>query len=406
MAAARRLLCWHGHCSEGWLRGLKGASRVAFRSEAVELERAWAWRSWPKGHTLALPGRLCPVTSPGMEACLSADDVLGFCEGQLHAERASRVQRHLEVCALCLELVAGAANRWLSPEPADLLQVANNFRPGDRVAGRFEIVRFLARGGMGEVYEALDMRAGDRVALKAVLATLCDRRSALRCFRREARMGRQVQHPNVCRVHAAVAYDPSSAASPVPFFTMDLIQGETLSARLAARAFSMAEALSLAHELLVGLRAIHQAGVLHLDFKSSNVMLRDDAGSPRPVILDFGLARAVLHGPSKRRRRALAGSLAYMPPEQLLGRLPDCRNDVFAFGVVLFEMLTLRLPFSTAQSSLQSSIVQRLAAHAPRPSALVSRVPRWLDEVVGRCLAEPEQRYPDIDAVMAALCAG
>jgi len=352
------------------------------------------------------PGRLGPIASLGIDACLSADDVLGFCEGQLHGARVSRVQRHLEICALCLELVAGAANQWASPEPTDLLQVANNFRPGDRVAGRFEIVRFLARGGMGEVYEAMDTAEGGRVALKAVLATACDSPTVLRCFRREARMGRQVQHPNVCRVHAAVTRDPSSAPSPVPFFTMDLIQGETLSARLAARAVSTAEALSLARELLVGLRAIHQAGVLHLDFKSSNVMLCEGAGSPRPVILDFGLARAVLHRPAKRRRRALAGSLAYMPPEQLLGRVPDCRNDVFAFGVVLFEMLTQRLPFSTAQSSLQSSIVHRLAAHAPRPSALVSSVPKWLDEVVSRCLAEPEQRYPDVDAVMSALQSG
>jgi hypothetical protein len=136
---------------------------VAFPSEAVQLERAWAWRSWPRECAIGFAGRLGPVACPSSEACLSADDVLGFCEGQLPGEHAARVQRHLEVCALCLELVAGAANRWASPEPADLLQVANNFRPGDRVAGRFEIVRFLARGGMGEVYEAMDMRQGERV---------------------------------------------------------------------------------------------------------------------------------------------------------------------------------------------------------------------------------------------------
>ena len=100
--------------------------------------------------------------------------------------------------------------------------------------------------------------------------------------------------------------------------------------------------------------------------------------------------------------RPLTGSLAYMPPEQILGRDPGAQNDVFAFGVVLFQMLTGTLPFPVAPST-RSSIVERLTAHAPKPSSVVRRLPRWLDEVVLGCLAEQEERFSSVDAVMEGL---
>jgi serine/threonine protein kinase len=372
---------------------------VAFRAEAVQVE--------PQTARL---GRLAPVESllpaSGQAAssageCPGYDDVLGFCAGTLGPERSVFVQRHLDTCPACMDLVTLAINDWEPREPPRWLDVASNFQPGDRVDDRFVIRRFLGCGGMGEVYEAVDTQSSTRVALKAVLAACSDNPYILRCFRREARLGRTLRHPNVCRVHHSAGHRPAARKAPVPYFTMEFIEGETLHERLRRAPLSLDETLAIARELLVGLRAIHRAGVLHLDIKSSNIMLR--RGQPqKPVILDFGLARRASR--SRRERvRPLTGSLAYMPPEQILGRVPDVQNDLFAFGVVLFHMLTRELPFPAAQPSMASSIVQRLTAHAPRPSELVPTVPAWLDQVVFTCLADPDHRYSDAQALLEVL---
>ncbi|HWO08947.1 MAG TPA: serine/threonine-protein kinase [Polyangiaceae bacterium] len=301
-----------------------------------------------------------------------------------------------------MDLVAGAVNDWAPPEAADLLEVGSNFRAGERV-GRFRIARFIARGGMGEVYEAHDVQSGARVALKAILASACDHRHLLRLFCREARLARRVRHPNVCRVHATRRSEPGAAErGPVPFFTMDYVAGETLHARLRRGPLDVPAALEIGRQLLLGLHAIHEAGVLHLDVKASNVMLGEGAAGPA-VILDFGLART--RESRGGRVRPLIGSLPYMSPEQILGEPPSCQNDVFAFGVVLFQMLTAELPFPVAQPSAPSSIVKRLTAHALPPSALARDVPPWLDRVVLGCLAEPERRPHDTSRVLAALAA-
>jgi eukaryotic-like serine/threonine-protein kinase len=338
------------------------------------------------------------------QACLSPDEVLDFCAGAAGVVGSTRVQHHLDVCPLCLDLVTGALNEWAPPESTDWLEIGCNFRPGDCVAGRYHIVRLLGRGGMGEVYEAVDLVEEHKVALKAVLAASSDNRHMLRSFRLEAHLGRKVRHPNVCRVLAAPR-EPLAPRSPVPFFTMEFIEGHTLSERLMSSPLPTAEALLIAEQLLLGLRAIHDANVLHLDLKSSNVMLGPDPAR-RAIILDFGLARRASRASRQQGVRPVTGSLAYMPPEQILGLPPSAQNDVFAFGVVLFQMLTARLPFPAAEPSAHSSLVRRLSAHAPDPSQLVANVPRWLDQVVSGCLAEHERRYADVDAVLRALGRG
>jgi serine/threonine-protein kinase len=184
---------------------------------------------------------------------------------------------------------------------------------------------------------------------------------------------------------------------------MDYLVGETLQARLRRGRLSPDAALAISEQIALGLRAIHAAGVLHLDIKASNVMLGEEQPTTA-TILDFGLAREARrtrHG----RVRPLTGSLPYMPPEQILGDPPSRQNDIFAFGVVLFQMLTAELPFPMAQPSTPSSIVKRLAAIALPPSSLAPDIPAWLDELVLRCLAEPERRPHDTSEVLAALAA-
>ncbi len=387
---------------------------VAFRLEAVELERV----TGRYGKLALVDGprdRLGPYPeasarrAPDASECLSAEDILDFCGGRLAAPRAGLVQAHLDVCASCMDLVTLAINDWEPHEPTEWLEVASNFRPGDSVDGRYRILRFLASGGMGEVYEALDTVTSERVALKAVLAAACDNQRMLRHFVREARLGRRIRHRNVCHVFEARAADaarapPSHAGVPysTPYFTMQYVDGETLTERVRRAPLSIDAALTIARQLLDGLAAVHDAGVLHLDIKGSNVML-PHAEPLRPIILDFGLARRSSVGAPAQRVRPLTGSLAYMPPEQILGRAPNVQNDVFAFGVVLFQMLTRELPFPAAQRTTASSIVQRLSAQAPLPSSIEPHVVDWLDELVLNCLAGPERRYPNVNALQEIL---
>jgi eukaryotic-like serine/threonine-protein kinase len=367
---------------------------LVLRWEAIQLERVGRRASLG---AIDLRLTAAPVAVDG---CPSIDDILDFSGGQATPARAEDIQRHIDGCRACLELVTGALHDWGRPAPVGWLDIAGNFRPGDRIEGRFRIVRLLGRGGMGEVYEAIDLASSARVALKAVIATHCDSVYLLGGFRREARLGRRVCHSNVCRIHRPAR--PEGARSPVPYFTMEFIEGVSLNERLLRGPLSIEDSLRVAGQILSGLRAIHAAGVLHLDIKSSNVML--DRSSPsRAVILDFGLARPVLAASRARRVRPLTGSLPYMPPEQILGRSPSVQNDVFAFGVVLFQMLTGELPFPSAQPSTTSSIVRRLSARAPRPSQLAPRVPRWLDDVVLGCTTQPEHRFASVEAVVEAL---
>jgi serine/threonine protein kinase len=339
---------------------------------------------------------------PASDDCPSADDLLDFCHGSPPAASAIRVQRHLDVCPACMAIATLALNDWGSCEPAEWLDVASNFQPGNRIDDRYEIVRFLASGGMGEVYEAIDLRSAERVALKAVLAAASDNRELLRCFRREARLARRVRHPNVCEVHRAPAAADVITRPLVPYFTMDLIEGETLHERLRGGPLALHHSLDIARQLLLGIQAIHRAGVLHLDIKSNNIMLRR-APALHAVILDFGLARCTPSGSNDERIRPLRGSLSYIPPEQIVGVSPSVQNDIFAFGVVFFQMLTGELPFTNGQGTLASNVAERLTAKAPAPSQIVSTLPEPIDELVRRCLAQRGERFGDVEAVLGAI---
>lgn len=373
---------------------------MALRLEAGELERDAA--RYAALELIESHDSNGAAATPSAEDCPSTDDLLDFCQGKLPAARSIFVQRHLDLCATCMDLTTLVLNDWAPHEPSEWLDVASNFRPGERIDGRYEIVRFLACGGMGEVYEAIDTRTCERVALKAVLAATSDSRQMLRSFRNEARMARKIRHPNVCRVHDAEPNDVVTRPL-VPYFTMELIEGETLNERLH-QPLAVDEALSIARGLLLGIQAIHRAGVLHLDIKSSNVMLRRH--SVQAVLLDFGLARRATDGAFPERTRPLTGSLAYMPPEQILGHTPNVQNDLFAFGVVLFQMLTASLPFPSIQPSIASTIADRLAATAPAPSSLAASVPSWLDELVLTCLAEPARRFGDVQSILETMARG
>jgi len=335
-------------------------------------------------------------------ACLDDDDVLAFAvESISDPARRARIERHLDICPRCLELVSHVARD--SRSEADELRsgsvLVTTLQPGSTIAGRYSITRFVARGGMGEVYEARDTKLKERVALKTVVCTAGDSASAVRKLFAEVQLARRIHHPHVCRIHELHEHREANARRPsVHFLTMEFIDGERLGQRIRDRGpLPLDEACHVAGQLLQGLEAAHAANVLHLDFKTDNVMLRHGRTPSHAVIMDFGLSRAVDADARLRtsEQTQLVGSMAYMSPEQV-----ECRRslgtetDIYAFGVVLFEMLTGRLPFDG--DTPVAVMLKRLRERPPAPSRFVPQLPPRLDQFVLRCLSRDlHLRYRD-----------
>jgi tetratricopeptide (TPR) repeat protein len=215
---------------------------------------------------------------------------------------------------------------------------------GTVLAGRFELRRFIARGGMGVVYEAEDRMLRARVAVKVLLGAVPDAEERIR---REVLLARAVAHPNVCRVYELFAH--ICEVGQLLFLVMELLEGETLTDAIARRGrFPHLEAEPLIRQMTAALGAAHAHGVLHRDFKSSNVLLVPlSHGRTRVVVTDFGVARAVREGQRMLTGTgSCVGTPAYMPPEQASGAALSPASDVYALGVVVYEMLTGELPFT------------------------------------------------------------
>ena len=218
------------------------------------------------------------------------------------------------------------------------------FRPGDVIANRFVVIRFIARGGMGEVYEAEDRQLrGVHVALKTILSHFATDPMMHERFKREVLNAREIAHPHVCPVYDLFEWDRTDGR--LLFLTMKLLQGETLLERLARGGrLSQAEVTAITRQVGSGLAAAHAAGVLHRDIKSANIMLNGSGESVYAWITDFGLARAIEQESTALTVNGVAGTPGYVAPELLYGEPPSKASDVFAFGVVVYEMLTGKMP--------------------------------------------------------------
>lgn len=279
------------------------------------------------------------------------------------------------------------------------------FPIGARIAGRYDIVRFLGLGGMGEVYEVHDLELGERVALKTVRREISDAANTMERFRREIQLSRKITHPNVCRI-----FDLGrDAAHDVTFLTMELVPGETLSARIRREGrMPPAVALPLLRQLAAGLDAAHAAGVVHRDFKSANVLLVGEGEGTRAVITDFGLAvRLRASDPTETATATLSegslvGTPSYMAPEQVEGGEVSAPADLYALGIVAFEMVTGTLPFK-GETSLATA-VKRLGGDPPTTRSIAPEVaPRW-DAAIRRAMArDPGRRFPGAGAFVEAL---
>lgn len=280
------------------------------------------------------------------------------------------------------------------------------FSVGALVSGRYRILRFIAAGGMGEVYEADDLELGVRVALKTLRQEITGDARALERFKQEIALARKVTHRNVCRIfdvgwHRDPA-GPGVAGPGVAFLTMEILPGETLAEHLRREGPMAPErALPLLRQMADALAAAHRAGVIHRDFKSANVMLVPTHDGFRAVVSDFGLARA---GVSSDLAGAgeIVGTPAYMAPEQLQGGAVGPAADVYAFGVVACEVLLGKRPFSGdgPGGSAPSRPTQAQIAEGLRGSALGGG---W-GPIVARCLErDPAARYTDGTLLAKAL---
>ena len=286
-------------------------------------------------------------------------------------------------------------------------EAAPRLTPGSRL-GVFEIVDLIGAGGMGEVYRARDTRLDRLVAVKVLSADLAGDPRGRERFEREAHIISKLTHPHICTL-----YDVGSASVQgveVPFLVMELLEGETLATRLARGPLPLTQALRCAIEIAEALAAAHALGIVHRDLKPANIMLTK-AGVE---LLDFGLAR--LREPivtdrgstSPAGRDALTsaglvlGTLPYMAPEQVRGEEVDARADLFAFGAVLYEMLTGARAFA---ANSQAGLIAAILEHDPPPiSTRQPLTPPALERVVQTCLAKnPGERWQHAQDLAFAL---
>src|SRR5690349_1766749 len=273
--------------------------------------------------------------------------------------------------------------------------------------GPYEIVSLLGAGGMGEVYRARDTRLDRTVAIKVLLPQFSANAELKQRFEREARAISSLQHSHICTLHDVGEHDGAS------FLVMELLEGETLAARLQRGPLSIAEVVKVASQVAEALDRAHRQGIVHRDLKPGNVMLTKDGAK----LMDFGLAKPLsmaaagssnaaapllsaavtLNSPSPQlspltTAGTIVGTIQYMSPEQIEGREADARSDIFALGAVMYEMATGKRAF---QGKSQLSIASAILEKEPEPiSAAKPMSPAALDFVVRTCLAKnPEGRF-------------
>ena len=277
---------------------------------------------------------------------------------------------------------------------------------GDVILDRFELVRRLGSGGMGDVYEAKDRELQQTVALKMIRPEIAGEESILALFKREVTLARRLSGPNICRIHELFVTRDKEGLVNGAFLTMEFLEGMTLADRLKRGPMPWREAHAIAMDICAGLATMHKAGIIHRDLKSCNIMLANRDGAQRAVLMDFGLAHELSKSsPTAETVLTIAGSVQgtpeYMAPEQLEGQAATAASDVYAMGIILYELATGKHPF--ASSNALGAAVLRGKRLAPA-SSVTRQVPRSWDVVIRTCLQyDATQRYESADELGRAL---
>jgi eukaryotic-like serine/threonine-protein kinase len=302
-----------------------------------------------------------------------------------------------------------SADGFLEPPAVNAAQIVSDLAPATmtgQVLGGYHLQRLVGTGGMGEVYRAHDPKLGREVAIKILPRAFTSDPDRLTRFEREARMLAALNHPNICAIYGL------EEADGVRFLILELVEGVTLAEQLAAEkvegpGLPITEALTIARQIAEALEVAHGKGIIHRDLKPANIKI-----TPGGVVkvLDFGLAKAVGDGASTpidltaalvlaggQRRGGVMGTAAYMSPEQARGLAVDKRTDIWAFGCVLYEMLTGQVTFA---GDTVSDTIAKILEREPDWLALPATTPSPVRRLLRRCLAkDPKQRLRDIGDV-------
>ncbi|WP_017909654.1 serine/threonine-protein kinase, partial [Xanthomonas sp. SHU 199] len=274
------------------------------------------------------------------------------------------------------------------------LYAQESLTPGDVLAGRFRIERLLGIGGMGLVYLAHDQALGIDVAVKLLRPELAQRPQAFARFRQELLLARQVSSPHVVRIHDLAEHAGRWLIS------MDYVDGESLEARLQREErLDVDIALRIAGDIARGLQAAHARGVVHRDLKPANILLQRDGDA---LISDFGVACSMASSGLGATLGNVIGTPAYLSPEQARGDALDPRSDLYALGLILYEMLAGQVPF--AGGTLSETLAQRMLREPPPVDRLRADVPGWLVRLLQRLLRpQPRDRLQHAGEVIVAI---
>jgi serine/threonine-protein kinase len=283
--------------------------------------------------------------------------------------------------------------RAITPKPGAKLDPAGTLT-AQILDGRYEILRKLGEGGMSFVYQAKDLNTGDSVAIKVLSPKLSKDQSSVERLRREAGLAMRLDHPNVCRILRL-----GETEEGLIYLVMPYLRGELLSDREVRQGPMDPEpGVAILVQVCAGLQHAHELQIIHRDLKPENIMLvPQEDGTERAMIMDFGLAKEKRADPSIAKLTAtgiILGTPEFMSPEQIRGRPVDARSDIYALGIVGFELFTGKLPFQGR--SAQEMMIARLRGHPTPLRQFRPDFPSRLEGVLMRSMEnDPDKRYPD-----------
>jgi len=298
-------------------------------------------------------------------------------------------------CGRCGKYVGHGVQETLTkpPSPPPAVRDALSFAPGQKFGGRYVIIEEIGRGGMGRVYKARDQKLGLTVALKMIRPEYSADPAAIDRLKQETLLARSLAQENIIRVFDLGEHEG------INFISMEFVPGQSLGQLLrASGALTEETAVSIARQVCRALAAARDKGIVHRDLKPSNILV-DSNG--RVHVADFGLAKS-LETVDGSRTGGVVGTPAYLSPEQAQGRKTDQRTDIYALGVILYEMLTGRRPFEseTTEGYIEKHIHEKPAP----PSRWNPRLPPYLEKIILRCLEkDPEKRFQSASAVLEAM---
>jgi serine/threonine protein kinase len=333
---------------------------------------------------------------------LDEDTVILLAQGALAGGTLEQAEQHLSQCDACRTLLAeslqDAAHALGEPPQAVHEGELDVPSVGAVLVEKYRVESVIGSGGMGVVLSATHLMLGNRVAIK-VLRRPGPQEVAR--FLREARIAAQVKNRHIARV-----FDFGQLPSGAPFLVMEFLEGRDLSQLLEAGPLPVELTVDYVLQACEAIAQVHALGIVHRDLKPANLFLAEDQGQSLVKVLDFGIFKAIggaldMASTQLTGQHALIGSPVYMSPEQLRGDEVDARSDVWALGVILYELTTGQLPFG---ERTLSALAIAVAGEEPVPPSRMTPMPRELEQLILRCLRKkPEDRYADAGALRAAL---